>query len=270
MALVKGDYEYVMPLPVRKRFGYTYIFQPAFCQQMGVFGKVAVSKEINDAFFSQVKKHFSYAEINAHSNYPASADGCIMRKNYLLDLNPPYEDLEKKFSRSAIRNIKKAKALDVSIAKHPNPTDLVDLFEKRYGHTLASQEDLAGIKKYFEHSVKVGTGHFYYAKTSDGQTVASSGYITYKNRVIFLMNGNLQAGLDSGATHLLKSRAIQYFAGNNLLMDFEGSDNPDFARFYEQYGATATDNYPFFVLNSLPQPLRWFKRRQLKKLNLTP
>jgi hypothetical protein len=236
---------------------------------MGVFGKEPVSKEINDAFLSRVKKHFPYAEINGHSNYPASSYEFLVRKNYLLDLHLPYEDLEKNFSRSAMRNIKKAMELDVSIAKHPNATDLVDLYEKRYGHTLASREDLEGIKKYFNHAVKVGTGHFYYAKSSDGQTVASSGYITYKNRVIFLMNGNLQAGLDCGAAHLLKSRAIQYFSGKDLFMDFEGSDNPDFSRFYEQYGATATDNYPFFVLNNLPQPLRWFKRRQLKKLNLT-
>lgn len=269
MALVQGDYEYVMPLPVRKRLGFTYIFQPAFCQQLGVFGKTRISKEVNDAFLSMVKKHYSYAEINAHSHFPLSSNAFTVRKNYLLDLHPSFEDLEKKFSRSALRNIKKATDLDVSIAKHPDASDLVDLYEKRYGLTLTSREDLEGIKKYFDYSVKVGTGHFYYAKTSDGQTVASSGYLTFKNRVTFLMSGNLQAGLHCGATHLLKARAIQNFAGKELFMDFEGSDNPDFARFYEQYGATESDNYPFFVLNNLPQPLKWFKRRQLKKLNLS-
>ena len=36
--LVKGDYEYVMPVPVARRFGISYILQPRFIQQYGVFG----------------------------------------------------------------------------------------------------------------------------------------------------------------------------------------------------------------------------------------
>jgi hypothetical protein len=38
-ALVWGDYEFVMPLPVRKKWGIQYVYQPLFCQQLGIFPK---------------------------------------------------------------------------------------------------------------------------------------------------------------------------------------------------------------------------------------
>jgi hypothetical protein len=38
-ALVKGRYEAVFPLPYRKKWGLIpYVYQPVFCQQLGVFG----------------------------------------------------------------------------------------------------------------------------------------------------------------------------------------------------------------------------------------
>src|SRR5687768_6176429 len=36
--LIHGDYEAVMPLPKRTKFGITYIYQPAFIASLGVFG----------------------------------------------------------------------------------------------------------------------------------------------------------------------------------------------------------------------------------------
>lgn len=267
MAMVYGDYEYVMPLPVRNKYKINYVFQPAFCQQLGVFGKHSITQEVNDAMLDAVLKHFKYAELNMHSGYPASKYKFKLRKNYLLSLNDSFYALQKNFSRSANRNISKAVENDISITKHPDASELIKLHKLRYGNLLATDEELENIKKYFDHCIKEHKGHFYYAKDSDGYTIASSGYIQFKNRLVFLMNGNLQEGLDTGAAHLLKEHVIRSFSGKDLQMDFEGSDTASFARFYEQYGATATDNYPFFVFNKLPLPIRWLKQRQLQKAN---
>jgi hypothetical protein len=44
------------------------------------------------------------------------------------------------------------------------------------------------------------------------------------------------------------------------MIDFEGSDNPAFARFYEQFGARPVEQYPAVYNNKLPWPVRLFKR----------
>jgi hypothetical protein len=43
-------------------------------------------------------------------------------------------------------------------------------------------------------------------------------------------------------------------------MDFEGSDNPKFAKFYEQFGAKDIEYYPVLVNNKLPWPIKYLKR----------
>ena len=37
--LVYGDYEFVMPIPITKKFRFSIVVMPLFCQQLGVFSK---------------------------------------------------------------------------------------------------------------------------------------------------------------------------------------------------------------------------------------
>src|SRR4051812_43128115 len=85
-ALIAGDYEYIMPLPFRKKWGIEYIYRPAFTQQLGVFSRQAVSKETVDLFLGEVSKRFKYADLVLNSANPVS-DNVSLRKNYLLALN---------------------------------------------------------------------------------------------------------------------------------------------------------------------------------------
>ena len=57
-ALILNDYEAVMPIPYKKKLGIKYIYQPFFCQQLGLF-----SKNINlrvDRFINSIPKDFEF------------------------------------------------------------------------------------------------------------------------------------------------------------------------------------------------------------------
>jgi hypothetical protein len=45
-ALILGDYEYVMPLPVKKKFGVSFLVQPPLTQQFGIFSSNKIDEEI--------------------------------------------------------------------------------------------------------------------------------------------------------------------------------------------------------------------------------
>ena len=81
-ALVYKDYEFVMPLPVRNKYGLNYVYQPAFCQQLGVFGNTKIDQSITNAFLTALQKHFKYAEINCHSGQLASIYKFVERKYF--------------------------------------------------------------------------------------------------------------------------------------------------------------------------------------------
>ncbi len=49
-ALVMNDYEAVMPLTWAKKFGFRYLRQPVFTQQLGIFGNISFEKNITELF----------------------------------------------------------------------------------------------------------------------------------------------------------------------------------------------------------------------------
>ncbi len=73
------------------------------------------------------------------------------------------------------------------------------------------------------------------------------------------MVGNHPDGKTLGASHALINAFIKDNAGEDLLLDFEGSDIPSLAFFYSSFGAVE-ERYSAVKLNKLPSPLKWFKK----------
>ena len=63
-ALIKDDYEMVMPLPFSKKFGIRYIHQPPFNQQLGIFYKQSCSNFDIFEFIRAIPKKFRLTELN--------------------------------------------------------------------------------------------------------------------------------------------------------------------------------------------------------------
>lgn len=104
--LVHGDYEYAMPVPTVRKFGFKFVSMPLFLQQLGVLGKDDDS-EINQLFIDELLK--SYAVQTYNFNDKNTLDGDITtRKNYIIP-KQDYDELSRKgFSKgrkSVIKNI---------------------------------------------------------------------------------------------------------------------------------------------------------------------
>jgi hypothetical protein len=83
--LVYDDYEAVMPVHIKKKFGLNFVHMPLFCQQLGIFSKVDDSK-INDQFlkfFKNKYKIFIYS-FN-HNNF--FSENLNKRKNYIVPIS---------------------------------------------------------------------------------------------------------------------------------------------------------------------------------------
>ena len=260
-ALVLNDYEAVMPLTWRKKFGFFYLYQPFFCQQLGVFSTDPGLVSADD-FMKSIPSFYSLWDIQLNPSNIVHEFATTLRKNYTLSLGTNYSNLSAAYSRSAKRNIEKAIAANVQIQTEILPESVVKLHQQRFGTEEGIRADdfqnlvsLLSKLQSMQQAICVG------ATNEQGDLIASSAYLLYKDRVTFIINGNLPESLSNGATHYLKDYVIRKFAGSGLTMDFEGSDNAMFARFYEQFGATCTELYPAVYTNKLPWPFRLFKRR---------
>jgi len=260
-ALVLGDYEAVMPLPFRKKMGIHYIYPPAFTQQLGIISIQPVSAEIQQSFFDAIPARFRYIEMNLHhSNEKPGIGKLTERKNYLLDLSTSYELLHENFSRSCKRNLRKADEQGISIIDDISSSVIIDMHRSRFKDAIGSEKkDYDAFEILCQLLKKENKTYIIGAKNNQGNIIAGSIYVVFKNKLYFVLNGNMPESLENGATHLLMDHTIRAFAGKNMQLDFEGSDTPSFARFYEQYGATP-ENYYQVRINRLPWPFSLFKK----------
>ena len=257
-ALVLDDYEAIMPLPWKKKWSLHYIYPPAFTQQLGIISSLNVDMQMSAAFLRGIPKKFSYLEVNLNAGNPMEGD-CKLRKNYLLFLDPDYTNLRKNYSRSARRNIAQAEAREIKVVEQADPQEIIQLHRRRFNDEIGpGKKDYDLFLKLIQHLNSSGQCYCIAAINNTGQIIAGSIYTLFKNRVTFVINGNNSESLASGATHLLMDHSIKKFCGRPLVLDFEGSDHPNFARFYEQYGAKP-EYFAFVRRNRLPWPLHLLK-----------
>src|SRR4030095_1525417 len=97
-AIVLNNYEAVMPLTWNRKYSFYYLYQPAFTASLGVFGK-NLNKKLIDDFIKSIPSKFKLIEIslNAGNIIGDSKTFSLLRSNYILHLNKPYEGLYKAY-----------------------------------------------------------------------------------------------------------------------------------------------------------------------------
>src|SRR4051812_5166299 len=58
IGIVKGNYESVMPLPVRKKYLIDYIYTPYYIQQLGIFSVHALTAEEIEVFIDHIPSKY--------------------------------------------------------------------------------------------------------------------------------------------------------------------------------------------------------------------
>ena len=79
-----------------------------------------------------------------------------------------------------------------------------------------------------------------------------------QNRIYYMLAWNNEEGRQKGASHQLIDAIIKENAGKDIWLDFEGSDIPGIAFFFEGFGAQP-EYYYYLRENRLPRWCRWMK-----------
>ncbi len=265
-ALIEGDYKLVMPVTWKKKYGISYICQPHFTQQLGIFGKTASEKIQTDEFTDVLKNHYKYIEMNINQNnsYSKSTFNIIRNCNYELHLNSPYEKLAADFSLNTNRNIKKAQSAGLRIDITNSKEDAISLVKQfrrniKRKHPELKKDYFDTLKNIIEITKEKNGLTVIKCQAEDDKVIACAFFITYEKRSIFIFSGNSEDGRKYGAMHLIINKFIDLNAGNDIILDFEGSNNPGLARFYKSFGSK---EYLFLRLkrNNLSYMLKYIKR----------
>jgi hypothetical protein len=258
-ALVLDDYSAVMPLTWRKKWGVYYLYQPFLCAQLGVFGN-DVDGEMVSEFLQNVPSKFKYWDIYLNEdNFFASEDSKIYpRANFVLELNRPYEELQKAYRENIRRNTRKANEAGCVPVKGFEVEKLISLaLDQMPRKTKETAENANRFRKLYS-ILREKKQAEVFGISLKNELLASCAFFYSHHRAYYILVGNHPNGRTIGASHALIDYFIREHAGQNLLLDFEGSDIRNLAFFYSSFGAKE-EKYAAVKLNRLPFFLKWIK-----------
>jgi hypothetical protein len=253
--IVINDYEAVLPVPWKKKFGIKYAYSVPFIQQLGLFS--GDQRNIDDAVMEAIFSVCSYGEY--YFNYANNVSGGVARINYVLPLKP-LDELMKTFSDDAQQIIKKTLSANL-VYGHAELAEAIDTSRKLYGGRVANIS--SGDYQNFTELCKVlSTQNAVIARKAteeNGNMLAIILLLKYRNRLYNIVNATTPGGRKLKANYFLLANVWKEFDTTNLLFDFEGSELPGVKKFYEKF---SPKNQPYFSLrfNHLRFPANIFKK----------
>lgn len=256
-ALVFNDYEAVMPLPWRKKFGIYYLYQPYFTAQLGVFGQ-KITEGLIEIFLHAIPSKFKLWEFSFNNGnfFQLKNYNLFQRLNYVLSLNQPYEKLYANYRENIKRNIKKSIQYGCSIQNDIDVRDIIEL--ARLQPNAGPENELKKFEALYRLLKERSMAKSYGVFSAKNELFASCVFTFSHNRAYYILVGNHPNGRTLGASHALIDAFIKDHSGQNLLLDFEGSDVRNLAFFYSSFGASE-EKYSAIKLNKLPWYIRWMK-----------
>ena len=264
-ALILGDYEAVMPLTWKRKWGIQYLYQPAFIQQGGIFSRKKLSEKTTRSFIEMASLKFRFAEININYLNIINAEKGIQikkRNNYVLELGAGYNKISSKYNVYIKQRLSRLAKFSLQYKLSDGLPAAIKLYKKLYGERMASvaNKDFLQFEmlcKILNNQNRIIIRHVY---NNDGkELLAVILLLKDKNRLYNIISAILPKGKKLLANYFLYNEVIKEFSDENILLDFEGSDIPGVAYFYSKF-ADKNQQYTFVKFNNLPLPIKLLKK----------
>lgn len=252
--LILNDYEAVMPVTWRKKYGIRYCYHVPFVQQLGIYGLRA---NTDGARFA--KALLPFCRYGTYPfNYANSGMGDVPRTNFVLPLDRSYGEISVAFSGDVLQNIRRAENNGLHYEKATRQEGIEayrDLYSDRI---MVSDDTFSRMGKLCEFLSEGGNLIGRKAISANGEVLAIALLPSYGGRLYNIMNSTFPAGKKLEANYFLLSQLWKEHQLSGMVFDFEGSDIPGVKAFYRKFGAT---DQPYFHwrFNHLPWPLKMFK-----------
>lgn len=242
-ALVAGDYKTIMPLTWKKKFGFKYLVQPVFCQQLGVFGREEYTETV-DKFIQAIPGKFLRTRINLNSSNSLKSDvfDTKLNCNIVLDLNLPYSQIFQNFSTITKKNIKTGRNRRIEIKDLQDTSILFKFLEETNRDQLTIEDSNIQILKKLVDVLKDKEAFRFYAAISPSGLPCSVIFLVKAlNRWILLLTRSNADGRKNRGVYLLLDHFLQEHANKMEILDFEGSNIKGVAEFFKGFGAVESN-----------------------------
>ena len=280
MALVwpsADDYQVVMPLPLKRKWGLRVVQQPFFCQYLGTFSQVPLDEALLSQFLHALGRYFPY--VSSYAFHPLLTP--LLRTTlpkvpgfqptllhtHWLDLKVPYVALHDKYYHPDRRkNLKRAQKYPWERVEGTTVEPLIDWFDAHHAPGIAggvhpaAYGTLRQLYKVLREKKRV---KIYYAQR-DGKLHGGIMLLEEEHQSTYIFNAADTEGRRGNARTYLLDGYLAEKAGAVGTFDFESPEVESIAGFYRSFGARQV---PFYSLrrNALPWPLRLLQEWRVRR-----
>ncbi len=262
-AIIVDDYHLVMPLPVRKKYGISYIFAPLYAQQLGVFGN-HLTGNILEQILNTIPHQYRIVDLklNESNTLPETYREKSLKPNHILLLDSPVEKIQQSYNRNCRRNLNKAIESGLRVEICTQAAEFTDFMRvhllKQVDFLHESDMDL--LYRITRAALDHNAAQLLAVYDNTDQLCAMGSFLIHKKRVIFSVCASTSEGKKNQAMYLLVNHQITQCATQFEVFDFSGSELPGVAYFNTTFGAR-NQPYTLVRINRLPQWLQLLARK---------
>ncbi len=254
-ALVMGNYESVFPLTQKEKFGISYLHQPSFTPQLGVYGKI--NEAIEKQFYDYITAKYKLIEIELNASNVLQTKDHFSKQTYIIDYKTGYKQ-----NQNTKRNVSKAFENKLIFQQIPS-VEILAQSQKYLNPFLKSGLKLSPVTintfdKLLKSCIKTNSLYSFRVIDSNKTVQAIAHFISNGKHTVYLKGINFDKVESLGSMHLLNSSAIQFFETKTDIFDFGGGTKESLANFYKGFGALPLQ-YSSLKFNRLPWLIKVLK-----------
>ena len=258
--LVLDDYEAVMPIPWRKKYGIKYVYPPLWVLQLGVYSNEAINE---NEFLTHLFSTFKFVELrmNTHNNFELYSEFLQLKQCQKLVLNTTYSSILSKYRKDRKKDLQKATKADLIEKWNDHPSNLIELFKNNIGKRTPNikENDYQNLEKLIAICIQKKVGEILAVYDKKNKLVASVFLLKHKNSITKLISSTNLKDRKNGANTFLIDRVIFKYHKDFSVFNFGGSSIKSVASFSKSFGAE-TEKYHQLKMNKLPKVLQLFKK----------
>jgi len=235
--LVIGDYEAVMALPWRKKYGCRYYYTPPFIQQLGMVGNTEAA---NDEVLTRTIRRFAWhgdLYLNFSNHRLASSLKAKNKTNFIINLKTGYDAIYGSFSPDLKQTLQKINP-GFRYSKDDDFLPAIESYQQAYAARIphVSEDDFSRFTVLCKQLFNRGDCIVRSVRDEDGRMMSNTLFLKDGKRMYHLFNTTTPGGRLYHSNHWLIDQVLQEFAGQDLLFDFEGSELEGVKTFYKKFG----------------------------------
>ena len=258
--LVLHDYDAVMPVPWRKKYGIKYVYPPFWVLQLGVFSNEVIDE---NEFLTPLFNKFKFVELrmNTCNNFELYPEFLQLKQCQKLVFNTTYSSTLSHYRKDRKKDLQKAAAADLIEKWNDHPSNLIQLFKNNIGKRTPNikETDYENLEKLIAICIEKKIGEILSVYDKENKLVASVFLLKHKNSITKLISSTDLNYRKNGANTFLIDRVIFKYHKDFSVFNFGGSSIKSVASFSKSFGAE-TEKYHQLKMNKLPKFLQLFKK----------